>query len=507
MIFRKPRILLLGDLFLDEWIHVTPRSLNPEGAAAIFSGDADERGMSLGGVGIAAVLAKKLEVSVKLMSRLSETSYGAIAHTILHRERLSCKHTTFVDDWAVPLKRRYINDAGVVVFRYDEELAPDKMLETAGEHFNAEKYEELAPKADCVLVLDYDKGYLSGRGPYIIEQAQAHDTPVLVGAKPHRLREYAGADLIKINAHEAAEFLDADYGDVLDNLAKAAESLCYSLKAKAAIITANSSGSACAVMTTQNVMMSFTAPAFACFPAVKNCVGAGDAFFAGFAVEYARARLEAGRTPSLSDMRSALVSAGAVAAAFLEGGPTAVTASVPVLARHELRCEDDPVSKIIELESLSSLCQAWKKNDESVVFTNGCFDLLHAGHMHLLEQARKQGSKLVVAINTDESIRALKGADRPVQPFDTRAKLLASLRYVDAVVALDEEDFIGNTALRSMVATVQPDVLVKGAEYAESEIVGWEEMVNREQPGRIWRCPMLSGSSTTNVIQRVKNSL
>jgi D-beta-D-heptose 7-phosphate kinase/D-beta-D-heptose 1-phosphate adenosyltransferase len=406
----------------------------------------------------------------------------------------------------MPLKRRYVNDAGVVIFRYDEEQPLDQMLETAGTHFDTARYDALVKRADCVLVLDYDKGYLSGFGRYMVERAREANTPILVGAKPIRLREYAGADLVKVNAHEAAEFLDADYGDVTENLPKAAESLCHAVSSRAAVITAGSYGSACAVMTNKNITASFSLPAFPCFPAIKNCVGAGDAFFAGLTIDYVTARTRLRGAGTLRNMRAAITAAGAVAAVFLESGPDGVSPPVPVLARYDLLCAESPDAKIMSLDTLAWLAQAWRKNEDAVVFTNGCFDLLHEGHLHLLDEAHRQGTRLIVAVNSDDSVRTLKGEGRPVQPFTTRAKLLASLSCVDAVVSLDEEDFVGNTALRSMLTTLQPDVLVKGDEYAESEIVGWEEMVKREPPGRVWRCPMLSGRSTTNVIQKVKHN-
>lgn len=504
MIFRKPRVLVLGDLLLDEWIYVATRQFNPEGAAAIVSGVDDQRGMSLGGVGIAAVLLRHLGASVKLMSRLSKNGHGAIAHSLLHRERLACKYVHFDEEWRIPLKRRYVNDAGVVVFRHDEEPTFEQMLETAGDGFDANVYDSLAKRADCVAVFDYDKGYVSGHESHIVARALELNTPVIVGAKPVRLREYLGADVVKLNAKETAEFLDADYDDVSDNLMKAAESLCHTMQSRAAVITAGSRGSACAVLTGQRVMASFELPAFPCFPAVKNCVGAGDAFLAGLVLDYVFACRQARRPPSLLEMRGAITAANAVAAAFLEGGGESVNSAVPFLARHDLMCAEASQNKIVDLPTAAKICQVWRVNGDSVVLTNGCFDLLHEGHLHLLEQAKQQGNKLVVAVNSDDSVRAFKGAARPVHSFSTRSRILAALSCVDMVVCLEEEDFIGNTALRSMITTLHPAVLVKGAEYAESDIVGWEELLNREEPGRVWRCPMLPDSSTTKIIQRVK---
>lgn len=503
MRYRKPRVLLLGDAMLDEWIYVTPREYNPEGAAMAVIGEAKDRGFSLGGAGVVATLLKRLQISVKFMTQLSDNAHGALAHSVMHRERLSCRYARIVDGWDIPVKRRYVNSSGVVIFRHDEEAPLDDMLEIAGKNFDLELYTQLVSRADVVLVVDYDKGYLTNWGPQIIEGAKKVGTPVIVGAKPVRMHEYAGATLIKINAREAAEFLDADFADIEQNPTKAAEVLCHTAQAHAAVITIGSRGSACAVMRTSKLAASFEMEPAACMPAVKNCVCAGDAFLAGLAVDLAAGGLQ--NRPTLNMMRGAIAAANAVSASYLAGGPENVLPAVPVMARHDLFCAEDPAAKILPFDTLLRLCQAWRQNGEEIVFTNGCFDLLHDGHLNLLQQAKQRGTKLVVAVNTDDSVRMLKGAERPVQAFKTRSELLASLSYVDAVVALDEEDGRANPALRSMITSLQPDWLVKGAEYAESEIVGWEEMLNRPNPGRVWRCPMVQGRSTTTTITHIKN--
>lgn len=502
---RKPRILLLGDLMLDEWVHVKQRAFNPEGAASIVSGSVQDRGSSLGGVGIAAALFKRLHTSVKLMAQLSNNVAGAIAHTLLHRDKISCKNIHFSNEWLVPVKRRYINDIGMVVFRYDEENDLDDMMSASTEAFDREKYRALVEKADAVVVLDYDKGYLNGHGSYIVQQAFNAGKPLIVGAKPIRLREYSGADVVKINANEAAQFLDADYDDVINNLSKAAESLCHSAQARAAVITAGARGSACAVMTSKRVTASFEVAAAPCFLAIKNCVGAGDAFLVGLALDYILSGNRSGRPPSLTNIRASISAANAVTAAYLEGGPENVAPVVPFMARFNDAIDDAAENKVVSLETAARLCQAWRTNQDTVVFANGCFDLLYEGHLHFLEEAKRQGHRLIVAINSDESVRALKGAKHPVQTFATRSRLIASLSFVDAVVALEEDDFAGNTALRAMITALQPDILAKGAEYAESEIVGWEEVINRANPGRVWRCPMLNVRNASITIEKANN--
>jgi D-beta-D-heptose 7-phosphate kinase/D-beta-D-heptose 1-phosphate adenosyltransferase len=149
-----------------------------------------------------------------------------------------------------------------------------------------------------------------------------------------------------------------------------------------------------------------------------------------------------------------------------------------------------------ELGALLRERAEWKRAGASLVFTNGCFDLLHPGHVSLLEQARAQGERLVVAINSDASVRALKGEGRPVIPQHERAEALLALESVDRVLVYDQP-----TPLQ-VIEALRPDVLVKGADWAEDAIVGRE--VVEAGGGRVVRVPIVSGSSTTALLERVR---
>jgi D-beta-D-heptose 7-phosphate kinase/D-beta-D-heptose 1-phosphate adenosyltransferase len=148
------------------------------------------------------------------------------------------------------------------------------------------------------------------------------------------------------------------------------------------------------------------------------------------------------------------------------------------------------------LAELAREREAWKAEGRRVVFTNGCFDLLHAGHLVLLEEARRHGDVLVVGINSDASVRALKGEGRPVVPQQERAEILSALEPVDRVVVYDEP-----TPLETIRA-LRPDVLVKGADWAEDAIVGRD--VVESAGGRVVRVALLPGRSTSAVLQRVR---
>lgn len=152
--------------------------------------------------------------------------------------------------------------------------------------------------------------------------------------------------------------------------------------------------------------------------------------------------------------------------------------------------------EVIPVERLREAGESWRRADRRIVFTNGVFDLLHSGHLDLLEDSAAQGDVLIVAINSDASVKRLKGPERPVYPAHERAEILLALRWVDAVTIFDED-----TPLEA-IRRVRPDVLVKGAEYGAGAIVGEEDVVG--WGGRVWRYPMRAGYSTSRIVDRIR---
>ncbi|HTX37191.1 MAG TPA: D-glycero-beta-D-manno-heptose 1-phosphate adenylyltransferase [Bryobacteraceae bacterium] len=153
-----------------------------------------------------------------------------------------------------------------------------------------------------------------------------------------------------------------------------------------------------------------------------------------------------------------------------------------------------PEAKIMPLDRLTERVEEWRDAGLRVVFTNGCFDLLHIGHVTLLDDARREGDRLIVGINSDASVSRLKGPARPIVPEHARARVLAGLEAVDAVVVFDEP-----TPLELMIA-LRPDVIVKGGDYVADEIVGAPEV--RSWGGRVAIVPFVEGFSTTQLIAR-----
>lgn len=219
---------------------------------------------------------------------------------------------------------------------------------------------------------------------------------------------------------------------------------------------------------------------------VFDVTGAGDTVIAMFACAHAAGL-------SLEEaMRLANLAAGQVVGKF---GTAAIT---PDELKRAMRLERKTETGIVPYNTLRRLVRETRELGETVVFTNGCFDLLHAGHVALLEQAAEFGDRLVVAVNSDSSVRRNKGAGRPIQPLKYRQQVLAGLECVDWVVSFSQD------TPEQLIREILPDVLVKGADYKPSQIVGKKEV--EKAGGKVVVLPLMEGYSTTNLIQRIRES-
>jgi rfaE bifunctional protein nucleotidyltransferase chain/domain len=152
--------------------------------------------------------------------------------------------------------------------------------------------------------------------------------------------------------------------------------------------------------------------------------------------------------------------------------------------------------KIVTKEKLQSLIEGWKARGEKIVFSNGCFDIVHLGHVDYLEKARNLGDRLVLGLNTDESVKRLKGPQRPVMDEKARARVMASFQFVDAVI------FFGEDTPFDLISFVKPDILVKGDDYSIDKIVGAELVIGNG--GEVKTVPLVKGYSTSEIISRIK---
>ncbi|MFZ0743181.1 MAG: bifunctional D-glycero-beta-D-manno-heptose-7-phosphate kinase/D-glycero-beta-D-manno-heptose 1-phosphate adenylyltransferase HldE [Terracidiphilus sp.] len=335
----------------------------------------------------------------------------------------------------------------------------------------------LLPGFDALVISDYAKGAITAEVCHsLIPAARKLGIPVLVDPKSLDYIHYRGATTICPNLSELGRATHLDPSN-LDALLSAAETMVAALDIE--FMTATLSEKGIALVRPGNRSI---APAQA--RQVFDVSGAGDTVIAVLALCLASG-LQPENAVQLANLAAGIV-VGKVGTVPVEKHEL-LAALRPQMALH---AEDRVVSR----DELVQRVALWRANGDRVVFTNGCFDLLHIGHITVLEQARRCGDRLIVAINSDASVSGLKGPHRPIVGQRERARVLAALAAVDAVVIFDE-----NTPLELIVA-VQPDVLVKGGDYNAEAVVGASEV--QSWGGDVKIVPLVEGFSTTRLIEK-----
>jgi D-beta-D-heptose 7-phosphate kinase/D-beta-D-heptose 1-phosphate adenosyltransferase len=334
----------------------------------------------------------------------------------------------------------------------------------------------------AVLISDYEKGLLEkSLLESLVEGAQRRSIPVLVDpGRSGRWSGYRGATLICPNRYEASSATGIDLDAEVEEQLRAGQALVEELELEHCILTLDRDG----ITRVSASGDSRRHPTR--IQGVTDVAGAGDMV--------------------LSLLGAALASGwnidDACQLANLGAGIEVQKVGVQPVERWELDAARSAWMGIVPIalrssQQMQELVQQSKANGQTVVFTNGCFDLLHAGHLQLLEAARAFGDLLVVGINSDASVTRLKGPDRPILPATERARLLGALSCVDHVVVFDED------TPEALIGTLIPDVLVKGADYSVDEVVG-KDLVEAAG-GRVERITLVQGASTTGLIERIRS--
>jgi D-beta-D-heptose 7-phosphate kinase/D-beta-D-heptose 1-phosphate adenosyltransferase len=367
--------------------------------------------------------------------------------------------------------------AGQQLLRVDTETRAPAPIEA--ERALASEIAARAPGCGAILLSDYGKGVVTRR---IIEAclraARETGAPLVVDSKARRFGHYGPVDLVKPNAAELARATDLPTetdGEVEAALAKALEGC----EARAILVTRAARGMSLAVRG-RPVRHVSRAP-----PEVFDTAGAGDTALAAVGLALASgASLEAA-------VELALVASHLV----VQKAGVAVVSPDEILEA-ELAASRSPLdAKIATPERMMREAARWRERGLRVGFTNGCFDVLHAGHIAYLTQARSWCDRLIVGLNTDDSIRASKGPGRPVNGLEERARVLSALAAVDLVTPFEEETPI------ELIRAARPDLLVKGGDYAPEAIVGRELVLS--WGGEVRVADFVEGQSTTNVIRRL----
>lgn len=470
-------IVILGDLVLDVYLSGKVERISPEAPVPVLLQTREE--FRAGGAANVALNIAALGGTAKLLGFVGQDGNADKLQRIIERGDVKASLIR-TEIFPTTTKTRVLDVSYHQLLRIDREVrqAPTKMLENA----LLEVLETALEGANALVMSDYAKGCLSDA---VIQGAIAlckgRGLPVLVDPKRRDFEAYAGADFITPNLSELAAATQMPCGTD-DEILTAAQHL-VAVTGSNLLVTMSERGMA---LFPSDGGHKITIPTFA--REVFDVSGAGDTVIAVFA-----ALLAGGETVQRA-MHAANVAAGVVigkAGTAIIDAEELARALAP-MAGERARPLGFKIASTWEL--LERQCDVWRAEGLTVGFTNGCFDLLHPGHVTLLNKARMLCDKLVVGLNTDASVKRLKGPTRPVQAELARVAVMSALADVDAVVLFDED-----TPLE-LIMKIKPDVLIKGADYAEDQIVGASFV--RAQGGSVARIPLVTGQSTTKLIHR-----
>ena len=470
------RILVLGDVMLDRYVYGAVTRMSPEAPIPVL---AIEREMAMpGGAGNVALNIAALGGAAILVGLVGDDAAGAELRDLLARQRTAIT-TDLVVDAARPTtcKTRFVADRQQLLRADAEQAAPagaavtDALLAAFRRHL---------AEADAVILSDYAKGVLSAELlKAAIAAARAADVPIVADPKSADFRRYNGVTVLTPNKGEAVAATGQVIAADIDAAVAAATALRTAFEVKAILITRGAAGMTLAERGAAVLHLPASARE------VFDVSGAGDTVVATLALALAAKQ-------TLADAARL-----ANAAAGIAVGKIGTAGVRPDELRHALQAgrAHGIEAKIAGLDAAHEQVARWRARGERVAFTNGCFDLIHPGHVSLLAQARGAADRLVVGLNTDASVRRLKGPERPVQNELARATVMASLAAVDLVVLFDED-----TPL-DLIRLLRPDVLVKGADYRVDQVVGAD--VVQAYGGRVLLADLTPGQSTTGTIARI----
>lgn len=465
--FAQAKILVIGDVMLDRYWHGSTDRISPEAPVPIVHIQGKQE--RAGGAGNVALNLRALGCDVRLLGMIGEDDAGEQ----LEKELL--KAGVFCDLERIPsvpttTKLRVLGRHQQLI-RLDFEqgfhqVDPGRLFDHCKSHLS---------QANALILSDYGKGVLQ-HVQTLIEMANHLKVPVLVDPKGDDFSRYYGATLITPNLKEFEAVVGRCHTE--QAIAEKAMALIQAHQFGAILVTRGEHG----MSLIQRDQEPLHVPARA--QEVFDVTGAGDTVIATLAAAVAVGT-------SLSE--SALLANTAAGIAVTKLGSATVT--VPELRRVLQRQENSELGVLSEQELITSVADA-RSHNETIVMTNGCFDILHFGHISYLQQAKALGTRLIVAVNDDASVARLKGPQRPINSLEHRMSILAALRVVDWVVPFSED------TPERLITRVIPDVLVKGGDYTPDKIAGSRAVIANGGCVRI--LPFVDGHSTTGMVRKIQ---
>lgn len=468
---QSPNILVVGDLMIDHYLWGQTQRISPEAPVPVV--EVGRENSVLGGAGnvvnnLCALGAKVEVISVIGACVIADELRDLLADISVASQNL------IVEKNRVTSKKTRIIAANQQVIRYDKESTNN--ISTASEEAIIARFSNLIKNCAVVILSDYGKGVLTdGLTKSLIDIANKHGKKVLVDPKGANYQKYQNAYLLTPNKKEASQATNINIEDE-ESLINAITFLKNTCKLGVSLITLSEQG----VAIYDDKLTTHPTVAREVF----DVTGAGDTVIAslGFALACGE------------DIHQSVVFAN-LAAGVVVGKIGSATASLAQISAYEASLgQNTAENRLKTLSEIINLAHEFKQQNKKIVFTNGCFDLLHAGHVRYLAEAKSFGDVLILGLNSDASVKQLKGDNRPINSAADRAYILASLESVDFVVIFDEQ------TPYNLINAIKPNVLVKGGDYEGKNVVGQEiadtlKLVN-----------FVAGKSTTKTIEKIKNS-
>jgi len=471
ILFSDARVLVLGDVMLDRYLFGGTSRISPEAPVPVVQVDRiDERP---GGAANVALGVRALGAFVHVLGITGRDENAEILQGLLTKEDVS-HHLISLPNVSTITKLRVLSRNQQMI-RLDTEKRFSDLTEV--EALLWETYCTAIQNVNTVILSDYDKGTLTNISAFI-QKARSHQIPILVDPKSRDFSIYRGATVLTPNLKEFETV--AGVSSTEEGMVEKAYRLMEAHDIQAMVITRSERG----ISVIEANGPATHIPAIA--KEVHDVTGAGDTVIAV---------IGAGLASGMDLVKAASIGNRAAGIAVGKLGAAAVTV-------HELQMawgeeQNIPVG-IMEEEALLNAVRISKAKGERIVFTNGCFDILHAGHVMYLEQAKRLGDRVIVAVNTDASVSKLKGPTRPINDVEERMQVLAALKSVDWVVSFSED-----TPDR-IIQQISPHILVKGGDYKNiNEIPGAKYVLS--QGGKVQLLGLKEGVSTTRMIEKTRS--
>jgi len=475
--FAGRTVLVLGDVMLDRYVSGEVSRISPEAPIPVLRVTAARA--SLGGAANVARNVAALGARAILVGVIGADDAGAEIERLLATAGDGIDGRLFVTPHRpTTVKTRFTTRGAHQLLRVDDETVDPLDDESTAEL--RRRFSRALTESDVVVLSDYAKGVLCDRLlRRVVTLARKAHRPIIADPKRGSFKAYRNVTVLTPNAQEAGRATGVEAADD-DGAERAARAALDAAACDAVIVTRSENG----LTLVRRGMSALHLPARV--QEVSDVSGAGDTFVAALAAALA----------CDPDLVKATRLANIAAGISVARPGTAVVSGRDLaeeLRRRHVIASDE---KIVVAESALQRIGEWRRRDFRIGFTNGCFDLIHPGHVHLLAQARAACDRLVVALNDDASVRRLKGSERPIQSEAARATVMSSLASVDLVVLFAED-----TPL-ALIEAIRPDVLVKGADYRPDQVVGAD--IVRRYGGRVLLVDLLPSQGTTATIARVR---